>query len=113
MDTLHAEADPRLFLSELATYHHNAPYQSQDCSATFLISGTKKTSISRHGVEDEDVDMDQTPDSRNEEVEEGDGEVVPQVHMSLVEGKDLEGMDYVWHSWRLMPFHIYSCEGHV
>ena len=96
MDTLHAETDPRLFLSELATYHHNAPYQSQNCSATFLISGTKKTSNSRHGVEDEDVDMDQTPDSRNreakDETEEDDSEVVPQVYMSLVEGKDLEGM---------------------
>jgi DNA polymerase delta subunit 3 len=83
------------FFSELATYHHNAPYQSQNSCATFLISGTLKKMDSYRKDSYEDVDMDQTQGSENVEdrngTEEDDSDEISQTTVRLVNEKDLEG----------------------
>ncbi len=85
-----------VLLSELATYHHNAPYQSQSCSATFLISGVFGKRNAKRNDEDNDYNMDQTPVTEDcEDAEEGDeeddSEGVVETCMTLVNEKDLEG----------------------
>jgi DNA polymerase delta subunit 3 len=63
--------------SELATYHHDAPYKSQTCAATYLLSGT--------------VLREDQPLSTQQDQEDDDGDDVPQVQVTIVNEADLEG----------------------
>lgn len=74
--------------SELATYHHDAPYKSQTCAATYLLSGTVPRKYQSKDVSDIDVDMDEGPASTQEDE---DGDDVPQVQITIVNETDLEG----------------------
>ena len=82
--------------SELATYHHDAPYKSQTCTATYLLSGTVLRRNKYKGVSNEDVDMEEGPSStqqdEEDEDEDGDGDDVPQVQVTIVNEADLEGL---------------------
>ncbi|KAF5316136.1 hypothetical protein D9619_006455 [Psilocybe cf. subviscida] len=74
--------------NELATYHHNAPYQSQPCTATFMLTGILKL---KERAPTQDVDMDGGPSATQEENdEEDDGEWAPRVTVTVVNEKDLE-----------------------
>lgn len=71
------------FLSELATYHHNAPYQSQNSCAIFLISGTLNKTASLRTQDSENLE------EKNGADEDGSDEV-SQTTILLVNEKDLE-----------------------
>ena len=62
--------------SELATYHHDAPYKSQTCAATYLLSGT--------------VLRERQPSFTQQDQEDDDGDDVPQVQVTIVNEADLE-----------------------
>jgi len=107
-----------VLLSELATYHHNAPYQSQSCSATFLISGVFGKRNTNRNDEDDDYNMDQTPDpvaEDREDAEEGDeeddSEEVVETCMTLVNEKDLEGTSVIIYCYRSLSLSPHSCKG--
>lgn len=77
--------------SELATYHHDAPYKSQTCAATYLLSGTVLRKYQYKDVNnDDDVDMEEAPLSTQQDEDE-DGDDVPQVQVTIVNETDLEG----------------------
>ncbi|KAF8966316.1 DNA polymerase subunit Cdc27 [Flammula alnicola] len=88
--------------NELATYHHNAPYQSQTCLATFFLSGTVKNA-SQEGY-DEDVDMDSMPTAS--QGEEYDGDEVPQTKIMIVNERDLEAARASYEE--IHSIHVYS-----
>lgn len=75
--------------SELATYHHDAPYKSQTCVATYLLSGTVLRRYQDKGLSNEDIDMEEGPSSTQDE-EDDDGDDVPQVEVTIVNEADLE-----------------------
>ena len=83
--------------SELATYHHDAPYKSQTCTATYLLSGTVLSRYQHKGVSNEDIDMEEGPSStqQDEEDEGEDGDDVPQIQVTIVNEADLEGSSKV------------------
>lgn len=78
--------------SELATYHHDAPYKSQTCAATYLLSGTVLKKYPHKDLSNEDVDMDEEFTPTQEEEEDDDGDDVPQVQFTIVNERDLEGV---------------------
>ncbi|KJA27964.1 hypothetical protein HYPSUDRAFT_197528 [Hypholoma sublateritium FD-334 SS-4] len=84
--------------NELAIFHHNAPYQSQACRATFLLNG-----VPRAPAYDEDYDMEGTPNATQEE--EG-GDEVPQTQITIVNEADLEDAKASYEE--LISLHIYS-----
>jgi len=73
--------------SELATYHHDAPYKSQTCAATYLLSGTV---LRNYRYSDDDVDME-GPAPTQKDNEDDDGDDVRQVQVTIVNETDLEG----------------------
>lgn len=81
--------------SELAIYHHDAPYKSQTCAATYLLSGTvsRKYQYKDDSNNYDDVDMEEGPSStyQEEEDDDSDGDDVPQVQVTIVNETDLEG----------------------
>jgi DNA polymerase delta subunit 3 len=81
-----------LMYSELATYHHDAPYKSQTCSATYMLSRTVLRKHQKYHVSDDDVDMDEEPASTQENEEDDDGDYVPEVKVIIVNETDLEGI---------------------
>ncbi len=90
--------------SELATFHHNAQYQSQTCRATFLLNG-----IPRAPAYDEDYDMDGTQNATQEEEEGGDE--VPQMQIIIVNEAELEGVCVCAnHSTTTLPYLYSRCE---
>ncbi|KDR80653.1 hypothetical protein GALMADRAFT_135781 [Galerina marginata CBS 339.88] len=94
--------------NELATYHHNAPYQSQTSLATFLLSGTP-TSNTRPQYkdeedDDEDYNMDSTQASDKEEIDDGDE--VPQIKITIVNERDLEDAKELYDE--IYSIHVYS-----
>ncbi|KAF9482550.1 hypothetical protein BDN70DRAFT_929929 [Pholiota conissans] len=87
--------------NELARYHHDAPYQSQKCLATFLLSGIPRRQDGHNY--DEDVDMDGI---RNPIQEEEEGEEVPQTTITIVNERDLEAAKASYAE--IMTIHMYS-----
>ena len=99
--------------SELATYHHDAPYKSQTCTATYLLSGTVLRRHQYKGVSNGDIDMEEGPSSTQqdeEDDEDGDGDDVSQVQVTIVNEADLEGSSYFEKQLRILTFY-HSCEG--
>ncbi|KAF8159528.1 DNA polymerase subunit Cdc27 [Crassisporium funariophilum] len=91
--------------NELATFHHNAPYQSQNCSATFLLSGSVRT-IRHYKDADEDVDMEDEPFTSQVDEESDDGDEVPQMKFTIVNERDLEDAKAAYA--KLHSIHVYS-----
>ncbi|KAF8906218.1 DNA polymerase subunit Cdc27 [Gymnopilus junonius] len=93
--------------NELATYHHDAPYQSQTCLATILLSGTprKLSKYRNQNEEDEDINMDATQ-STNADDDEYESEEVPQIKITIVNEKDLEDAKASYDD--IFSIHIYS-----
>ncbi|KAF9525335.1 DNA polymerase subunit Cdc27-domain-containing protein [Crepidotus variabilis] len=100
--------------NELATFHHNAQYQSQQSSAMFVLSGvstrrgsawsqSQNYTLPQPRTQDEDVDMDATQTEATQmsvpnghaaidtEDEEADTEEAEKAVIMLVNEKDLEG----------------------
>lgn len=81
-----------MYISELATYHAVAPYQSQPCFATYLICGELLAPQSRSSKGDtEDFDMKSLTDEESE-YDGDETDDVPQMTIMLVNERDLEGM---------------------
>lgn len=79
-------------ISELAAYHAVAPYQSQTCFATYLISGDVFTSQTRRRREDrEDIDMEDVTDE-GLEYDYDEGDEVSTTTIMLVNERDFESM---------------------
>lgn len=66
-----------------------APYQSQTCHATYLLSG--EVFASKSAGDSQDVDMDYEEGADKEGEFEDDGDEVPQTKVMLVNEEDLEG----------------------
>lgn len=77
--------------NELAMYHDNAPYQSQSCVATYLLSG-ELSSRKRSYDDFEDVDMgfELTQSVDDGEQEDCDGDELPRTTIMVVNERDLE-----------------------
>lgn len=79
-------------VSELATYHTNAPYHSQVSAATYLLSGEVFAGRQDNGNdEDEDADIDFEGDVKMDDEDDDGGDDVPQTKVTLVNEKDLDG----------------------
>lgn len=127
-----------ILFSELATYHHNAPYHSQQCSAMFLLSGVLvprgkewRSSQSQSQVQtqpdtqDEDVNMDATQHettqqyqsqamSLEEDFEEEDSEEVDEIVILIVNEKDFEGSQHATLSNRIFTgLLFFRCQSKV
>lgn len=77
--------------SELAMYHDNAPYQSQSCVATYLLSGeVSSRGKSYDDFEDIDMGFELTQSVDDGEQEECDGDELPRITIMVVNERDLE-----------------------
>ena len=79
-----------LMASELAMYHDNAPYQSQSCVATYLLSGEVSSRRSYDDFEDIDMGFELTQSADDGEQEECDGDELPRITIMVVNERDLE-----------------------
>jgi len=91
-----------VYISELATYHAIAPYQSQTCFATYLICGEVLAPQTRYSqAYTEDVDMEGATDE-DLEYDDDEGDDVPQTTIMLVNERDFESMSLLM-SMHLVP----------
>jgi hypothetical protein len=104
-------------VSELAMYHDNAPYQSQNCVATYLLSG-EVSPRRRSYYDSEDIDMgfELTQSVDDGEQEDCDGDELPQITIMVVNERDLEcelaiSFPKISPSTKLMPLN--SCESSI
>ena|ERR1700733_10553003 len=90
--TLLSKKNLTICISELATYHAVAAYQSQTCFATYLISGEVFTSQTRRSRKDtEDIDMEDVTDE-DLEYDYDEGDEVSKTSFMLVNERDFESM---------------------
>ncbi|KAF8817429.1 hypothetical protein BYT27DRAFT_7247311 [Phlegmacium glaucopus] len=89
----------------LATYHHDAPYKSQTCAATYLLSGTVLRKYQYKDISDDDVDMDEGPASTQQD-DDGGGDNVPQVQITIVNETELKAAKASYD--KIHSIHVYS-----
>jgi hypothetical protein len=56
-----------------------------------MLSGSVLKRYQYKGVSNEDIDMEEGPSSTRQDEEDGDGDDVPQVQVTIVNEADLEG----------------------
>jgi len=103
-----------LMVSELAMYHDNAPYQSQNCVATYLLSG--EVSSRRRSYDDsEDIDMgfELTQSVDDGEQEDCDGDELPRITIMVVNERDLECELAISFAIFCPPTKFISCESSI
>lgn len=97
---LYASLTPYTIARELATFYENTRSSSERSYATYLISGEAFAKASNVpdviSTQGSSVDIDATPSqgAKTNNSETDDGEVVPELRMTLVTEQELEGTSH-------------------